>query len=118
MTADDVLAALAISRTAARTLSENTDGLRSKQWGHHLRRHDSAVEQVAAVYAERDALQTRLKEVSDICREVYQKTPMLPVDELTMEGATDALNAFCLMLGIVGIDISDEALARSKGGAS
>jgi hypothetical protein len=73
---------------------------------------------VAAVYAERDALHARLKEVSDICREVYQKTPMLPVDESTMEAATDALHAFCLMLGIVGIDISDEALARSKGGAS
>lgn len=62
--------------------------------------------------AERDALiednramQSRLSALANHCRRIYDIVPMLPIDESSMEGATDALHAFCLMIGVNGIDI-------------
>jgi len=65
-----------------------------------------------ALSAENKALQSRLSGLADHCRRVYDVVPQLPIDERSMEGATDALHAFCIMLGVNGIDI-DAALART-----
>ena len=65
-----------------------------------------------ALAAENKALQSRLSGLADHCRRVYDVVPQLPIDERSMEGATDALHAFCIMLGVNGIDI-DAALART-----
>ena len=63
-----------------------------------------------ALAAENKALQSRLSGLADHCRRVYDIVPQLPIDERSMEGATDALHAFCIMLGVNRIDI-DAAVA-------
>lgn len=59
----------------------------------------------AELIAERDDLKRRLTSIADHCRDVYAVVPCLPIEESTMDAATDALVAFCNMLGIEGIDI-------------
>ena len=55
----------------------------------------------------------------DSIRTVYDAVPSLPIDETTMDAATDALHAFCLLVGIHKIDIDtprdDAARARERG---
>lgn len=64
--------------------------------------------------ADNKALQSRLSVLADHCRRVYDIVPQLPIDERSMEGATDALHAFCIMLGVNGIDI-DAARTPANG---
>lgn len=70
-------------------------------WGVLLKE----VERGEALAAENLALQFRLSGLADHCRRVYDIVPALPIDERSTEGATDALHAFCIMLGVNGIDI-------------
>lgn len=65
--------------------------------------------------AENKALQSRLSGLADHCRRVYDIVPQLPIDEGSMEGATDALHAFCIMLGVNGIDIDAARTPAAKG---
>lgn len=58
-----------------------------------------------ALIEERDALRVRLANIADHCRDVYGIVPMLPIDETSISGATEALTAFCMMIGIERIDI-------------
>ena len=67
-------------------------------------------QRASALAAENKALQSRLSGLADHCRRVYDIVPQLPIDERSMEGATDALHAFCIMLGVNSIDI-DAAVA-------
>lgn len=62
----------------------------------------------------------RLRDLHHAIRLVYGCVPNLPIDESTMDAATDALHNFCLMVGIHEVDVDspiDDA-ARSGGGGS
>ena len=47
-------------------------------------------QRASALAAENKALQSRLSGLADHCRRVYDVVPQLPIDERSMEGATDA----------------------------
>lgn len=47
----------------------------------------------------------RLHGIEDSCRKVYAAIPPLPVTQETADAATDALHAFCFMLGAHQIDV-------------
>ena len=71
-------------------------------------------QRASALAAENKALQSRLSGLADHCRRVYDIVPQLPIDERSMEGATDALHAFCIMLGVNGIDIDAARTPAAK----
>ena len=56
-----------------------------------------------------------LRDLHDSIRIVYDAVPTLPITAETMDAATDALHAFCLMVGIhkVDIDTPTEDAARA-----
>jgi hypothetical protein len=74
---------------------------------------------MAGVERERDRAAERLRDLHDSIRTVYDTVPSLPIDETTMDAATDALHAFCLLVGIHKIDIDtprdDAARAGERG---
>lgn len=108
---EDQAAIAAVAALIARNaeLEAERDALR-KMWRQ-------AEDDIKSRAADNKALQSRLSGLADHCRRVYDIVPQLPIDERSMEGATDALHAFCIMLGVNGIDI-DSARTPAKGNDS
>lgn len=49
----------------------------------------------------------QLRDLYDSIRTVYDAVPALPITADTMDAATDALHAFCLLVGIHRVDVGD-----------
>lgn len=49
----------------------------------------------------------QLRDLHDSIRTVYDAVPALPITADTMDAATDALHAFCLLVGIHRVDVGD-----------
>ena len=82
--------------------------------------YSQALARVAELEDKLAEAEGRLRSIADHCRDVYAIVPSLPIEPSTMESATDALHAFCLMLGIERIDIeptykTDAAIAAGGG---
>ena len=62
-----------------------------------------------------------LRDLHDSIREVYAMVPALPIEEGTVSDATNALHAFCLLVGIHKVDVGtprDEAARAGERGAT
>jgi Lar family restriction alleviation protein len=71
---------------------------------------------MAGAESVRDRAAERLRDLHDSIRTVYDTVPSLPIDETTMDAATDALHAFCLLVGIHKIDIDTPRNDASRAG--
>ena len=59
----------------------------------------------------------QLRDLHDSIRTVYDAVPALPITADTMDAATDALHAFCLLVGIHRVDVGDpQPPAMQQGG--
>ena len=62
----------------------------------------------------------QLRDLHDSIRTVYDAVPALPITADTMDAATDALHAFCLLVGIHRVDVGDHqpqpAMQQGGGG--
>ena len=59
----------------------------------------------------------QLRDLHDSIRAVYDAVPALPITADTMDAATDALHAFCLLVGTHRVDVGDpQPPAMQQGG--
>jgi hypothetical protein len=62
----------------------------------------------------------QLRDLHDSIRTVYDAVPALPITADTVGAATDALHAFCLLVGIHRVDVGDPqpqpAMQQGSGG--
>ena len=118
MTADDVLSVIDDFAEDYRTYIPQFHAQNRKRFRRKLSELNEARTAVAAVYAERDALLSRVAELETGAARWQHARKLLTIDDI--ESAQQSLEAFG---GLVSEDESrraDEAIdaARSKGGAS
>lgn len=68
---------------------------------------EAAVNFLRAHSAEIARALEQLRDLHDSIRTVYDAVPALPITADTMDAATDALHAFCLLVGIHRVDVGD-----------
>lgn len=71
----------------------------------------------ASLIAQRDALRTELADLHVSLATIYNAVPSLPVEPETMDAATDALHAFCLLVGIYKVNIDGDTARQAAGEA-
>jgi hypothetical protein len=89
----------------------------SRQWAEAIERSadDCAVLRQHAETAERERDEARAtaSETNVTIARIYEKVPSLPLSAESLDAATDALTAFCFMVGALGLD-PDAILAERE----